>query len=258
MFNSMFGAGDDPVSIFLGLSVGGLALFFTLATLNWVVFFVIARRRFHPGYRPNWRENRKAMGISIGSLLGNAVLTTPIHWAIATGHSQIYWDVSEHGWPWLLLSVALMITVTESAIYWVHRWLHTPLGWRLHRHHHQFKVNTPWVGVAFHPLDSFSQALPHHLCAFLFPVHGLVYLLSVTIVTFWAVSIHDRTTLVPWKAINYTAHHTLHHWYSDYNYGQYLTLWDRLAGTYRDPDTAYGDIPPEVMSPPYAWLRRKG
>lgn len=27
----------------------------------------------------------------------------------------------------------------------------------------------------------------------------------------------------------------MHHLYFNYNYGQYLTVWDRLGGTYRKP-----------------------
>lgn len=35
--------------------------------------------------------------------------------------------------------------------------------------------------------------------------------------------------------INGAACHTMHHLYFNYNYGQFLTLWDRLNGTYRKP-----------------------
>lgn len=28
----------------------------------------------------------------------------------------------------------------------------------------------------------------------------------------------------------------MHHLYFNYNYGQYITVWDRLGGTYRKPE----------------------
>lgn len=28
----------------------------------------------------------------------------------------------------------------------------------------------------------------------------------------------------------------MHHLYFNYNYGQYITIWDRLGGTYRIPE----------------------
>lgn len=35
--------------------------------------------------------------------------------------------------------------------------------------------------------------------------------------------------------VNGAACHTMHHLYFNYNYGQFLTFWDRLNGTYRTP-----------------------
>ena len=66
-------------------------------------------------------------------------------------------------------------------------------------------------------------------------------------VTIWAVMIHDRVSFVRWKGINFTGHHTLHHWYENYNFGQYFTVWDRLMGTYRDPEVAWADVPPGIV-----------
>ena len=58
---------------------------------------------------------------------------------------------------------------TETLVYWVHRSLHHPLLYRaLHRYHHEFREPTPWVSMAFHPLDSFAQGAPYHLFALLF------------------------------------------------------------------------------------------
>ena len=51
--------------------------------------------------------------------------------------------------------------------------------------------------------------------------------------------IHDGFYLVPKflkPFINGAANHTIHHLYFDYNYGQYFTLWDRIGGSYLDPD----------------------
>jgi lathosterol oxidase len=126
--------------------------------------------------------------------------------------------------------------VSETAVYWIHRALHTPwLFKHVHLRHHSWRHPTPWVGVAFHPLDSFVQALPHHLCAFLFPIHGVVYTIAVAMLTMWAVAIHDRVSLVRLPWLNYTGHHTIHHFYNNHNFGQYFTFWDRWCGTYKAP-----------------------
>lgn len=248
MLTHLLGIEDNPLTLFLVLTTGGLLAYFFFSGLSYLFFFVWARKRFHPDYKPNAKRDRKARKWGTISIIGNAVLMVPIHLLLANGWGQLYWDVDDYGWGWLAISALLYLVVTETVIYWVHRALHTKFLFKwLHKHHHQFRVTNSWVSTAFHPFDSFAQALPHHLCAFLFPVHGVLYLAMVGFVTVWAVAIHDRVSVVRWKLINYTGHHTLHHWYFKYNLGQFTTIWDRIGGTYKDPEIRYPDIPEGVL-----------
>lgn len=250
MLSELLGLPTHPLTTFFGLVVGGMSLYAILSTLSYFYFFVWRKDRYHPTYEPDRSQIKSALGWSAISLLGNAFLTTPFHLAIAYGYSQVYYDVSEHGWLWLVASIFIYLAVTETMIYWVHRALHWgPLYDYIHKPHHSFKTPTSFVGVAFNPLDSFAQGLAHHLCAFLFPVHVGVYLVFVTFVTIWAVMIHDRVSFVRWKGINYTGHHTVHHWYEDYNFGQFFTFWDRIGGSYKDPesDEVLAEVPAGIL-----------
>jgi Delta7-sterol 5-desaturase len=251
MLVRLLGLPDDPIVVFLVISVFGLVYYFTLAGISYGIFFGWLRPRLFPTYRPDRAELGAAARLSVISIVGNAALTMPIHLLIAAGRSRIYFHVGDYGYGWLAAQCLLMLVFTETCVYWVHWALHrVPFLWKhIHAYHHRFKTNTPLVGVAFHPFDSFAQAFAHHLAVFLFPVHVGVYLFSVSFVTLWAVMIHDRVSLVRVPGLNYTGHHTLHHWYSDYNLGQYTTFWDRLVGTYRSPEGDYPDIPDEVLKP---------
>jgi lathosterol oxidase len=240
---------DHPLVIFLTLSLGGVALFFILAGLSYLYFFVAKKGRFHPDYQPDRSENRSAIKWSMIGIVGNAVLIAPIHYFVATGHSQIYYSVADHGWGYILLSVLILLVFTETCIYWIHRALH--YGWlydRLHKIHHKYQKPTPFVGLAFNPFDSFLQGLPHHISAFLFPLNIWVYLVSLSVVYLWAVAIHDRVSFVRWGIVNNTGRHTLHHWYYDYNFGQYTTIWDRLCGTHKSPFEGCEDVHDGVLA----------
>lgn len=217
------------------------AAYFLLAGLSYLVVFVALRRRLDLGPAPGLRENLRAIWTSLGGNLGNVLLTAPIHWAILSSHSQVYFAVDEHGVAWLITSALLVLVVTETMIYWIHRALH--LRWayaRLHLRHHLFRRPTPWVSYAFHPLDSFAQALPYHLCAFLFPLHIDVYLGMLGFVMAWTVLIHDRSPVRRSWVVNHAGRHSVHHWHNKYNYGQFFTLWDRACGTFRDADRRTG------------------
>jgi len=223
------------------LFVYSYSFYFILSGLSYLLVFVLLRRRLGVGPAPALRESLRAIRTSLAGNLGNVLLTAPIHWAILAGYSRVYFSVDEHGPAWLLVSIVLVLLVTETLIYWIHRALH--LRWlyaRLHRQHHAFRRPSPWVSNAFHPLDSFAQASPYHLCAFLFPLHIDVYLGMLGLVMAWTVLIHDRTPVCDAWAINHAGRHTAHHWYNKYNYGQFFTFWDRLCGTCREPDGRAG------------------
>src|SRR5262249_20588315 len=132
--------GDE---IFLFLTITGYGFYLLLASLSYLVLFKWLRRRLNPDYVPDWGENRRALRLAFFSVVGNTVLTAPLHLLIASGRSQVYFDVGERGWAYLVFSVALVLVVTETLVYWAHRALHTRSLYRLlHRHHHQFRRPT--------------------------------------------------------------------------------------------------------------------
>lgn len=222
--------------IFVFLSVGGILTYLGLATLTYRYFFVRHRDRYLPEYEPDELDLRKAVFWGVVSVIGNAVLTAPIHYLVAAGHTRVYFDFAEHGWVWFVASIFVYLFVTETLIYWTHRALHhrTLYKW-IHLKHHEFRKPTPYAGVAFNPLDSFLQALPHHLCVLFLPIHVSIYVVNLAFVLVWAVMIHDRVSIVRHPFVLFTGHHTIHHHFNKYNYGQFFTFWDRWGGTYKSP-----------------------
>lgn len=121
---------------------------------------------------------------------------------------------------------------------------------RLHKAHHLWKIPTPFASHAFHPLDGFAQSIPYHLYPFLFPLHKVTYLGLYIFVNIWTVSIHDGDYRVPAvlkEIINGCAHHTDHHLFFNYNYGQYFTLWDKIGGSYKNPSSFEGTGPLDLV-----------
>ena len=223
---------------FLVLFIGGLAFFPITSGTSWLYYCVIRRSRFFPNDdKKQEAEQRKLEWYwAFWNVLGNAVLTAPVHHFIVTGNSRVYFDVSERGWGYLLGTAVLVLVITEPLVYWAHRILHHPVLYKhIHLVHHKFRQPSPWTSMAFHPLDSFMQAVPHHLCVFLFPMHVGVYVFFIVFLQVWSTFIHERVTWVRHPWINFTAHHTLHHKANKYNYGQFFTICDRIWGSYKSP-----------------------
>jgi lathosterol oxidase len=194
---------QDPFLLMILLTASGFSYYLVLATAAYLTFFVWGRERFVPDFEPDWSEQRSAILWGFIGIFGNVIFMMPLHMLAMSGWSKIYWDVSEHGVLWVVGSTLLLLAISETAVYWTHRALHTKwLFKHIHLRHHLWRKPTPFVGVAFNPLDSFAQALPHHLCAFLFPIHGVVYIVAVSLLTMWAVAIHDRVSFVRWWWLN--------------------------------------------------------
>jgi lathosterol oxidase len=223
--------------LLIATSAFGLALYFLVASLSYFVYFVRGRDRFVPAYREDLRKIRRAILWSVYGLLGNAVLLLPVQLLILRGYFPLYYDIETHGWLYLAVSCIGAIVFAETCIYWIHRALHTAFLYRIfHVHHHRFREPTPYASFAFHPIDSFSQSVPYHVYALVVPMYGWAYLALIGFAMLWSLMIHDQIRWVPFRFVNHTGCHTAHHWYFRYNYGSYFTFWDRLCGTYFDPE----------------------
>lgn len=239
--------------VYVALVVSGFVLYAVLSGASYLWSFVLRRDRYMPDYRPDPAEMKASVQWAFYSIAGNALLMMPFEWAIANGKSQLYDGLWDHGALYLAFTVMFELVFSETLVYWIHRGLHLRFFYRLlHVRHHKFRVPTPLASMAFHPLDSFAQALPHHLCAFMLPLNTWVYHSYVTAVMIWAVMIHDRVCFVGHPLVNHTGCHTAHHWYNKYNYGQFLSVWDRLCRTYKDPR----ELPAQFFASKPGWRSR--
>jgi Delta7-sterol 5-desaturase len=218
----------------------GFTFYAIFVNLSYYWYFVRQRAHYVPDYRESSHELQQARLWSIRNIIGNTLLVLPVQLLIVFGWSRLYPNVAEHGYSYLLASLIGAIAFAETAIYWLHRSLHVQpfYGW-LHAVHHRFREPTSAIAYAFNPLDSFVQSLPYHVYVFIVPTNVWVYFALWMFSSFWAVMIHDRVRWSPnflYAVVNHAGCHAAHHWFYRYNYGNYFTFWDKLCGTYCDPD----------------------
>ncbi|XP_032085099.1 lathosterol oxidase-like [Thamnophis elegans] len=234
------------ISLFVITNLGAIVLYLLFATLSYYLLFDHKLMK-HPQFLEN--QVQREIKHTLSSLPTISVPTVAIFFAEVRGYSKLYSSVedSPHGWFDVIFSMLSFLFFTDMWIYWIHRFLHHKLLYkRFHKPHHVWKIPTPFASHAFHPLDGFSQSIPYHVYPFLFPLHKVTYLVLYIFVNVWTISIHDGNYCVPGplkSIINGSAHHTDHHLYFNYNYGQYFTLWDRIGGSYKNPSSFEGQGP---------------
>ena len=237
------------ISLYLIVAVGGWLLYFSMAAMSYIFLF---DKRYQK--HPNYLSNQVSLEIMYAtkSIPFMAVFTVPIFVLEVRGYGRLYVDIDNpsanffgiRNWGFIILSICSFLMFTDCLIYWIHRWLHHRLVYKyIHKPHHRWKVPTPFASHAFHPIDGFLQSLPYHIYPFIFPLHKVAYLVLFVFVNVWTVSIHDGDYRVPdvlKPFINGSAHHTDHHVFYKYNYGQFFTLWDRVGRSFRVPSAFDG------------------
>ncbi|KAI3580682.1 fatty acid hydroxylase superfamily protein [Fusarium oxysporum f. sp. albedinis] len=228
------------IALFMLTWIFGLINYILFATISF--FFIFDRSTLaHPKVMKNqvWREIKHATEAM--SLM--ALLTAFFFLLEVRGYCKMYESTAQGPGLWYdILQIPLFILFTDFGIYWIHRGLHHPLIYkRFHKPHHKWIIPTPYASYAFHPLDGFSQSMPYHIYPLLFPLNKFIFLGMFISVNIWTVSIHDGNFLANNPLVNGSACHAAHHLYFNYNYGQFLTIWDRICGSYRRPDAEWFD-----------------
>ncbi|KAJ1950330.1 c-5 sterol desaturase [Linderina macrospora] len=223
----------QSISLFVFIYTYIILFYFGTAGLSYRYVYD-KKQEQHPKYLKGQRFLE--MACASRALPQITVLTIPWILGELHGHSMVYKEWDKYGYPYLAISAIMFILFTDFCIYWVHRLEHHPKVYaQCHKLHHKWIVCTPFASHAFHPIDGYLQSLPYHLAVYVFPMQEYVYLALFAFVNVWSVMIHDGEYVSNNPVVNGAAHHTVHHLYFNYNYGQFTTLFDRLFGSYRKP-----------------------
>ncbi len=156
------------------------------------------------------------------------------------GYTKVYVSLSDYGWIYLPVSLALYMLLHETYYYFLHRWMHRPAVFKLiHKTHHASKTTSAWTAFSFHPIEGFLQAIILPITILLIPIHIYVLLLLLVIMTFSSAINHLEIEIYPaWFQNNFlgkwiigATHHSLHHKQFKYNFGLYFTFWDKIKKT---------------------------
>lgn len=227
------------VSLTVITSVFGFILYLLTASISYVLVYDKENEK-----HPKFLKNQKSMEIkqALSAIPFMSLLTAACFVLEMRGYSKLYWNIDDYPRWYLFAQFPLFLGFTDCGVYFLHRGLHHPWVYKnLHKPHHKWIVSTPFASHAFHPVDGFFQSVPYHVFPFVFPLHKVAYIVLFILVNIWTVMIHDGEYLARDPVINGAAHHTVHHLYFNYNYGQYTSLWDRLGGSYREPEAELYD-----------------
>jgi len=188
-----------------------------------------------------WRINLALAAFSTVLLAFLPVLAIGVaaQWAQAEQFGLLYLVDLPPPARWLATWVML-----DFAIYWQHRAFHAlPLLWRAHRAHHLDDGFDVSLGLRFHPLEILPSALFKSAVVIAIgapPAAAIGYealLLAMSLFTHADLALPRRLDAVlRWLVVTpdwHRVHHSPLREETNSNYGNWLSLWDRLFGSYR-------------------------
>ena len=231
----------DPILDFAaGLGTAGkLAWLVAVMAAFWIAEGYYAFVRLD--YR-KWRHarvNLVLLGLVMLINVGFGALTLGVfEWLAASDFGLLHLV----DWPVLLELLVAILLLDLVAQYGIHYALHkVPALWRLHIVHHSDTHVDVTSGTRHHPLDFLARELAALVVVVVTGMPLAYYLLYRLVTVFFTYWTHANVRLPGWleRPLSYVFvtphmhkvhhHHTLPH--TDTNFGNMLSVWDRLFGT---------------------------
>ena len=220
--------------------------------LLWSLAWLLPLRRFMSGPEFRW-DILSAVWVILSTALAIVILDPMTDWLstwISTMTGRWYELVLTFP-SWLV--VAVYIVGADFGAYWAHRALHTPLLWSTHAWHHASR-NLYWLsGLRASPVHVFVLSAPYFFVFMLFPLpEAAAVVVTVAVLDAGNQHLIHSNIRVPFarqleRIFVTPRYHFVHHneriKTANSNYGFIFSIWDRLFGTYTNPDTVPSDDP---------------
>jgi lathosterol oxidase len=182
---------------------------------------------------------REARDTALAAWIAACLLAWPLSRLQAGVPVGLTWSIAEAGGPVRTIAqTAGAVLVLDAWLYWKHRLLHTRLLFPFHRAHHTYRDPTAFAGFAVGPVESlltfwpvviWAHPLAVHWAPLYFGLVGAFVLLNFYLHCGVASGLLEAT--LPRFSLNTSAFHNRHHANAEVNFGEALTLWDRLCRT---------------------------
>ncbi len=232
---------DHVGTFYLALLVGFLGIAGAVLTGAALVTLLSERQALRiqgPRHKPAPMLS-EAKDTALAAFVAACFLAWPL-WRLWTGRPiGLTWSLeAAGGLPLVLIQNTLAVFVLDAWLYWKHRLLHTKLLFPFHRAHHAYRDPTALAGFAVGPVESVMTfwplvlvalpEAPHYAPIYFSLVCGFI-LLNYYLHCGVRIELIER--LLSPLFINTSAFHNIHHSHADVNFGEAMTLWDRLCQT---------------------------
>jgi len=236
---------------------GNLLTYAVFAFPLFFIFWIFGKQyfkkiRIQETERANTHHFKHDVGFSASSFLVFAIMDVWLIYLESKGYTQIYFDVKEYGYLWLIVSFCIVLFIDDMFFYWSHRAMHLPRFYKFfHKVHHESTDPSPLTSFAFHPSEAVIEQLTVVVLPFVLPLNfGVmiawqIFSMANNVLAHLGYELYPKGW-VKFPLLKYkvaSIHHNMHHQLFNGNYALYFTWWDKWMGTeFKDYETRHEQI----------------
>jgi ferredoxin-NADP reductase/sterol desaturase/sphingolipid hydroxylase (fatty acid hydroxylase superfamily) len=224
-----------------------------IMSVTYLIFWIIlskklSNRKIQLTKRAGWSQIKDEIAATLLSFSGSTVFMFIILWFKDNGLTKFY--VGEtFGW-YEVLTVVIMIVISDTWFYWCHRAMHNPKVYRyVHALHHKSLDVNPFTSTSFHVIEGVTLTVWVLPLILVMPVSMTALGVVQAIGTLNNLKSHLGYELfpgffskvTPFNMLVTATNHSLHHTQYNGNYGLFFRFWDIVCGTELNTTTSTFD-----------------
>ncbi len=222
-------------SVVAALLIMGVAYF-----IFWLAFGnKLRNRKIQASKRAGWAQIRGEIVATLLSFIGSTLFMLLLLSFKESGLAKFYADGGRYGLWYEIVTVAVMILLSDTWFYWSHRAMHHKSIYKyVHALHHKSLDVNPFTSTSFHTIEGLWLTVWVMPLAMLMPVSmtalGIVQVLG----TLNNLKSHLGYELFPhffknppFNLFVTATNHSLHHTQYNGNYGLFFRFWDIVCDT---------------------------
>lgn len=220
--------------------LGALAIMSITWLLIWKLFGKkLSRRKILLSKRAGWPQIKGEIQATLVSFLGGSAFMLVLVSFKDQGLTRFYVETGKYGILYEVATFLVMILVSDTWFYWLHRWMHLPAVYKyVHALHHKSLDVNPYTSTSFHLLESLSLTLWLLPLSMLMPISMTTLGIMQVIGNLNNLKSHLGYELFPGffskKPFNFfisATNHSIHHTQYNGNYGLFFRFWDVVCHT---------------------------
>lgn len=216
----------------------------TIMSAAYLIFWIIfgkklSNRKIQLSKRAGWSQIKGEIGATFLSFIGGTLFSILLLSLNEIGFTQFYLETGKFGFGYEVITIIIMLVVSDTWFYWSHRTMHHPSIYKyVHALHHKSLDVNPYTSSSFHIIESLWLTLWLLPLALVMPISMTVLGIMQVIGTFNNLKSHlgyelfpKFFSLPPFNILVNATNHSLHHTQYNGNYGLFFRFWDIICGT---------------------------